>query len=239
MELLLNELSLSGQFTSIDDFVEHGVRNVLQIFAELLDEDQVLKKYNFYSSAVLPTQSIYDVLTGSVSRTCDELRKFKVYLSRLFDKPYWEDSLRHDADSKYLFGAISVSSTSLAEACERQRIIISFNHNSFRNTSIAVYKNGEYVVVDNLFEEGHYTTLLHTRGLLKKFSLKNRTLFTRTNLVRQGKPVYQEIATNYYWYLDNMHRNHFEVFNANKEHLGIADFEGNLDTSKYVNGRQL
>lgn len=239
MELLLNELSLSGQFASIDHFVEHGVLNVLQVFTELHDEDRVLKKYDFYSYQVTPSKSIHDVLTGSVSRTYDKLRKFKIHLSQVFDSPYWEEDQRHNANSEYSFGAVSVSSTSLAEACERDRIIISFIHENFGNTPIAVKRRAEDIAIDNLFEEGHYTTLLHARGLLTVFSLKNRTLFTRTNLVRQGKPVFQEIATGNYWYLDNMHRNHYEVFNANEYHLGVADLGGNLDTSKMVNGRKL
>lgn len=239
MELLLNELSLSGQFASIDHFVEHGVLNVLRVFSELHNVDLVLKKYDFHSFHVTPSQSIHDVLTGSVSRTYDELRKFKIHLSRVFDKPYWEDDQKHDVNSKYFLAGISVSGTSLAEACERHKVIISFTHESFLNTQISVDCNGKLVTIDNLFEEGQYTTLLHTRGLLAVFSLNNRTLFTRTNLCRQGKPVFQEIATGNYWYLDNMHRDHYEVFNANEDHLGVADLAGNMDTSKLVKGRRL
>jgi len=32
--------------------------------------------------------------------------------------------------------------------------------------------------------------------------------------------------------LDNLHKNHFEVFNKEKEHLGEADLSGNLDMTK-------
>lgn len=239
MQILLNELSLSSQFTSIDHFVQHGVLNLLRVLSELKDEDEILKKYNFYSYQVTSTHSVHDVLTGSVSRTYDELRKFKIHLSKVLDEPYWEADQRHNDQSEYLFGANSVLSSSIAEACERDRVIISFTHQHFQGTSIIVKKNGEDITIDNLFEDGHYTTLLHTKGLLTVFSLKNRTQFTRTNLVRQGKAVYQEIANGNYWYLDNLHRNHFEVFNVNEDHLGIADLEGNLDTSKSVNGRNL
>jgi hypothetical protein len=53
--------------------------------------------------------------------------------------------------------------------------------------------------------------------------------FSKTNFVEQGQPVYQEIATSYYWYLDNLHKNHYEVFNYNGDHIGIADLNGEID----------
>jgi hypothetical protein len=239
MQILLNELSLSAQFTSVDNFVQQGVLNLLRVLSELKDEDEILKKYNFYSYHVTSTHSVHDVLTGSVSRTFDELRKFKIHLSKVLDKPYWEEDQRHNNQSNYLFGTNSVVGSSIAEACERDRVIISFTHLNFQTASIIVNKNGGNITLDNLFDDGHYTTLLHTKGLLTVFSLKNRTQFIRTNLVRQGKAVYQELVNGNYWYLDNLHKNHFEVFNANQDHLGIADLNGSLDTSKSVNGRKL
>jgi hypothetical protein len=239
MELLLNELSLSGQFESVDQFVEKGVLNILGVFAELQEEDKVLKKYDFYSYRVTSSESIHDVLAGSLSRTYDELRRFKIHIAKFFDEPYWEKSQRHDASLEYSFQAKAVSNTSLAEACERDRIIISFIHEDFKNSPISVSRSTEDIAIDNLFEDGHYTTVLHARGLLTVFSLKNRTQFTRTSLFRQGKPVYRELATGNYWYLDNLHKNHFEVFDANEDHLGIADLKGNLDTTKSVKGRKL
>lgn len=239
MELLLNELSLTGQFDSVEDFVERGVMNVLQVLHELRDEDQVLKKYDFYNCQVTPQHTIHEVLTGNVSRTHDELRKFKIHLSRVFSDPYWEDDPRQDPISQYLFEAVSVTGTSLAEAYERNQIIISFVHQNFQDSPIPIIKKGNQRMIDNLFEEGQYITFLYTRGLLTTFSLRNKARFARTNHIRQGRVVYREIATNNYWYLDNLHKNHYEVFNANEDHLGIADLAGVLDGSKAENGRKL
>lgn len=239
MEILLNELSLSGQFASVADFVENGVRNALQVFHELRENDQVLKKYDFYTCQVTPQHSIHDVLTGNASRTYDELRKFKLHLFQVFSDPFWEDDPKHDPNSQYLFGAVSVTGTSVAEAYERDQIIISFVHQSFQLSPIPIIKTGNQGIIDNLFEEGQYITLLYTRGLLTNFSLRNKARFVRTNHIRQGKVVYRETATNNYWYLDNLHKNHYEVFNANEDHLGIADLAGVLDGTKAENGRKL
>ena len=64
------------------------------------------------------------------------------------------------------------------------------------------------------------------------FSLENNADFDRTRLTVQGKTVYREKENNRYWYLDNLHKNHYEVFDSTGNHLGEANLEGELDTSK-------
>jgi hypothetical protein len=78
---------------------------------------------------------------------------------------------------------------------------------------------------------------LFDKGCLK-FSLKDKTRFSKTSEVKDGKSVYKEIATDRYWYLDNFHKNHYEVFNSTRHHIGVADLDGILDTSKKVEGRR-
>ncbi|MEY4904703.1 MAG: hypothetical protein RLZZ292_2518 [Bacteroidota bacterium] len=69
------------------------------------------------------------------------------------------------------------------------------------------------------------------------FLSENPNRFQKTKFTVKGATMYQEIATGYYWYLDTFHGadvqdTHFEVFNAQKIHLGEADLQGNLDISK-------
>jgi len=66
------------------------------------------------------------------------------------------------------------------------------------------------------------------------FSLLDDSRFARTNIIEQGQRVFQEINTRYFWYLDNFHKNHYEVFNSTgKQHIGEADLYGKLDISKH------
>lgn len=51
--------------------------------------------------------------------------------------------------------------------------------------------------------------------------------------------IYQEIDTGRYWYFDNFHGNEFEVCDSTGKHIGVADLEGNIDTTKAVNGRSI
>lgn len=71
------------------------------------------------------------------------------------------------------------------------------------------------------------------------FSLLNRQRFSRTHLVEQGKTVSKEVSTGRYWYLDNLHKDHYEVFNDQGEHIGIANLEGEIDDSKKEKGRRI
>lgn len=64
------------------------------------------------------------------------------------------------------------------------------------------------------------------------FSLENNADYEKTKLNVQGKAVYKEKKKNRYWYLDNLHKNHYEVFDNTGIHLGEANLEGELDTSK-------
>lgn len=73
----------------------------------------------------------------------------------------------------------------------------------------------------------------------KIFDLKDTTRFQRTDLSVQGTKVYKEIETGRYWYLDNFHKDEYEVFDAQGKHLGVADLSGKLDTTLKVQGRTL
>ncbi len=69
------------------------------------------------------------------------------------------------------------------------------------------------------------------------FSLTNTKYFKRTSMVQQGQTVYEEIKTGYFWYLDNLHKDHYEVFDSTRNHFGVADLDGNIDVTKRKKGR--
>jgi hypothetical protein len=239
VQILLNELSLTAQYTSIDHFIDQGIKGIFPVFNELQKDDTIFKKHEFYACKVTQTDSIHDIFKGSVSRTSDELRKFKVYLSHFFEDPYWEDDPKQDPKGNYLLNNDSISGSSIAESIHRDCLIISFSHENFKVHDLIVNKDGQDNLIGNLFDEGQYTTLLYTRGLLSRFSTKNLTAFSRTQYIRQGERVYLEIQTGNFWYLDALHKNHFEVFDSNGNHVGISDLQGNIDTKKKVKGRIL
>lgn len=117
----------------------------------------------------------------------------------------------------------------------------------------------DFVCVDNrthpceqlvLFHDCHYDSeypetfykvkAFNNFDILKKFidnipdefSLDDTSRFMRTNYVVQGQTVHREMASGRYWYLDNMHEDHHEVFDYKGDHLGEADLNGNLNVKK-------
>ena len=65
--------------------------------------------------------------------------------------------------------------------------------------------------------------------------LRDKQRFEKISSRFQGRAIYREVATDRYWYVDNLHFGksaHLEVFNKAKSHVGEADIEGNIDECK-------
>jgi len=241
MEIIFNELSLTGQFASREQFVVEALPPLLSLLSEIDSSKNIFyKKQDFYASLVTRTDSIYDILVGNISRQYREILKFKSQLRQLFDNPYWENERKHSDSCIYQYNGTNVCGFSMAEACERDRAIISFTHPNFSGIKLSILKDSSIgITLDNFFAAGHYNTTARQRGIIVDFSLKDITRFCKTGKNRQGQLVYKELTTDYYWYLDNRHKNHYEVFDSNEAHIGIANLQGEIDTSKRVNGREL
>jgi hypothetical protein len=182
MEILINELSLSGQFDSIDHFIELGLRSFIKALNDIDFQTNLLyKKYDFYSTKITSQHTIHDTLIGTTSRQYDEIRKLKSQFAKLFDQPYWEDHIKHSANSVYLFNGKNICGFSLAEACERDKIVISFNHDDFRCVQLFISKGNNKIKLDNLFEFGHYTQIAYQRNLIT-FEEYCRKMFSKSKL---------------------------------------------------------
>lgn len=65
--------------------------------------------------------------------------------------------------------------------------------------------------------------------------LRDRERFQKTSYRFQERIIYCESNTGKYWYIDNLHYGkaaHLEVFDNKGFHLGEADLQGNIDTTK-------
>ena len=244
MDILLNELSLSGQHASREIFVEEILPTLIGVLDEIqeLFKATIYKNQQFYSSKVTRTDTIHDILVGDLSRQYPSLRKIKrQFFSPLFAEPYWEGTRKHSENYSYTYEGNDICNHSVAEACERDKVIVSFRGTElFREETLSILKNGnEQIDIDNLFNAGHYSNVLHQRRIRYSFSLKDGSRFQKDRRIVQGQNVYREIDTGCYWYLDNLHKDHYEVFDRNGQHIGTANTDGVVDPSKRVNGRTL
>ncbi|MBG1269688.1 hypothetical protein F8S12_26560 [Nostoc sp. WHI] len=65
--------------------------------------------------------------------------------------------------------------------------------------------------------------------------LRDTTRFQKKSRKYNGRCIYCELLTGMYWYVDNLHYGeaaHLEVFDKRGYHIGEADLQGNIDTSK-------
>jgi len=240
MEILLNELSLNGQFGSVDEFISDGLKPFIKLLFQIdSSRDVLLKKYDFYDCKVTSTVTLHQLFKGSYSRTCDEIRKAKSQLSALLDQPYWQDSQKHKKPDDYQFKGTDIFNSSLAESCERDKVVMSFLCAEYSTAKLEVNKNTVSINIDNLFCQNNMFSFVRERGLVFDFSLTDTSRFKRTRFNIQGKVVFKELKTNCFWHLDNLHKDHYEVYNSIQEHIGTADLAGNVDITKRIVGRSL
>lgn len=246
MDILLNERSLSGQYASREFFVDEILPSLIEVLREIEDFGEVspykiYKKIDFYNYLITKTDTLHSILIGNLSRQYPSIRKFKNQLIHFVQEPYWEDTRRHLENCSYTYNGENFCNHSVAEACERDKIILSLKESQqFTEKTLTILKNTtKEIILDNLFEKGQYSKVLRTRGIACRFSLKDKSRFQKDGRIVQGQNVYKELDTSYYWYLDNLHKNHYEVFDKNEQHLGIANMDGDIDHTKKENGRTL
>ncbi len=250
MEIFINELSLEGQFYSDADFLK-AAKEFASIFS-LISE----RKINaFRNELVFLNRELIknEVFQASFEKIKDKGFK-EAFRNIIFNKTNpqdWKPEQIHSSDDIFeckLLKDSFVTSTSLAEVAERnlqklavRRVLVNFSNSSFAQSQIiTILKNEAQQIdigcIDTKIDFENWIGIIQTPA--DQF-LRNTARFRRTGRVYDGKPIYEEIATRYYWYLDNFHKNEFEVFDNQGKHIGVADLQGVIDYSQQVEGRRI
>ena len=256
MKLFINECSLHRQFFTVREFTE-AVRVFYSIFVFLTKhnvERTVFKSaYLFINYRALRDE----LFASSLKHSLRDKSLALALKNMVFNKHNaidWNDDRQHSLDDSFEYNNQSVTDTSMAELAERRLndfhmigVLINFPKSKFECLEIVqVIKNKTHEIDLECIENK-----LTLEKWLKKHSLldiyddsckesptDNQTVlrdfrrFEVTPLpLQQGKKIYKEICTGYYWYVDNLHFGkaaHLEVFGKNYEHLGEADLQGNI-----------
>lgn len=154
MEIIINELSLSGQFNSEDDFI-NNLEKLLPII-KLIDELKfiLLKNHLFLNSQITPNKKLDKILHSKYSKY-SRVRRFKSYLLKLAYNPsYWEEAQKHSCQNDtYVYNSRDICDTSLAEASQRGKLILSFKHNDYDNKKLQIKKNDNNINIVNIFSK--------------------------------------------------------------------------------------
>jgi hypothetical protein len=169
-EILINELSLNGQFNSVNEFIDGALIKFNVLLNEIKGPNVLLyKNYLFYESRITGDITIHNILVGAISRQYDEIRKMKSSLACLFEEPFWESNQKHSSDIRYMFMGNCVTGQSLAEACERDRIVISFIHPDFSSGSLFILKGTTRktgITLDNLINGTDYIEMAYNKSII-------------------------------------------------------------------------
>lgn len=248
-EVFINECSLQGQFQTTTEF-EKAVKDIISICELIMrgrNFDFELYKGNLFLNFEAIKSEIFQKSFNQLGQ--DTKIKFKRLLSgKLKD---WCTQRLHQTTDKYILvqNLQDVTDTSIAEVAERKLqktqfvyLLVNFSgshfqalHPTFRFChSIVVLKNQTQpnIDLDCLDNKEAFEEWAQNKSDPRNFLERETHRFKKTNFIVQGQPVYIEIRTGYHWYLDNLHKTHFEVFNQQGEHLGEADEEGKLDENK-------
>ncbi|WHX41173.1 hypothetical protein QNH36_03130 [Mesobacillus sp. AQ2] len=170
MEVLMNELSLEGQFSSINEFLT-SLREMI-VIQKIMDKAQIKlsKHYNLINEQVTETHTLHDVLTDNSVKTTNEIRRFKMYLKRLLSDPsFWHENQLHDHTNKYLCDYTNKTHDySLAESCEREKKVLSFKHNKFLEDVLVINKNSTRVEILNFHNRYLLNEILFEEGLISE-----------------------------------------------------------------------
>jgi hypothetical protein len=161
MQILFNELSLTGQFPDQEAFIADGLLPFVGVLKEMQEVSvRLLKKSDAWDRRITPTGTLYSLLVHNTLRTSDEVRRLKSAIVDLTREPFWDSDSKQDADATYLLDGADIRGSSPAEACERDNIVVSFVLSSASVDPLNIVRNGITVPLTNLTRSGKLTELL-------------------------------------------------------------------------------
>ncbi len=171
INLFLNEKSLDGQFSSIEEFCDKGIVGLIAVLEDgkrLSDQTTLYKSAALTDAKVTPDVTYTSVVFDESNRIYDGIRRYKVALLSLIDDPFWDSNSKQKSWDKYeTLDGNSLNGTSIAEADSRNGILVSFTHPSYSVTHIKIKKNGEEVEVSNTCQEGQLIDVTYQKAFIK------------------------------------------------------------------------
>ncbi|MBI5594442.1 MAG: hypothetical protein HY881_28685 [Deltaproteobacteria bacterium] len=161
MQILFNELSLTGQFSDQDAFIRNGLLQFVGVLKEMQGfSTLLLKKSDVWNNKITPSGTLHAFLINNAFRKSDEVRRLKSAIADLTKEPFWDADSKQNPDSTYLFDGADIRGSSPAEACERDKVVVSFVSSSASLDPLNIIRNGVNVPLLNLTRSGKLTEFL-------------------------------------------------------------------------------
>ena len=163
--IIINELSLSGQFHDSQDFWRNGMPPFYKALqdARSFGVGYLFKQGSFYGAQATPDKTLHDLLTAPEARIIDEAKRYKSTLARAICNPFWDDAPQQDLNAHYLADEADVSGSSVAEATVRAVCLLSFIRSLYEKHPVVVTKDGVAIPVGNIWKEKQLSSILFER----------------------------------------------------------------------------
>ncbi|MDD2376802.1 MAG: type II toxin-antitoxin system RelE/ParE family toxin [Clostridia bacterium] len=175
MDVIINDYSLSGQFSSMEDFIENLCNDIIPIIKYFkLYNCKIYKSYETFDRLITEDKKLVDILH---IKGISEISKIKSMLAAVMSEPpYWNEN-GHNTEGEYIIENIQKCPECIKEATERKSILFSFAHEFFLQHFITVMKNSIKIDLRNIYNIN--TALNH---LFEEKIINEHTLFRELKL---------------------------------------------------------
>ena len=190
MDIILNDLSLSGQFKSIDQFEANLTESIIPLLKHFTDAQcTIYKNINSFNNNVTKDKTL---ATLFYMRGSPQLQRAKSLLSNLlYEDPYWDNDGQD-------------GSNCIHQASNKNGILLSFMHDDFLDDYVTIDSNSikvmnsfnstsglTHLFENNVINENCYYSSLHMSVLIHFFAIDNmnytQSFFDKYNFTSADK----------------------------------------------------
>ncbi|MBM6855478.1 hypothetical protein H6B11_15200 [Mediterraneibacter glycyrrhizinilyticus] len=140
--IYLNELSLDGQYDSMEEFFQ-AARPFMKCLKLISEKNCQIQKHSMLYSRKITKDKTLNDLRGMRG---DHVTRLKSLLLSVTDAPPfwdWKEEFAQDLTAEYICENEDVSATSLPEAAEDKGVLLSFPHKKYQDRVLRIVKNGQ------------------------------------------------------------------------------------------------
>ncbi len=254
MHFFINEDSIQEQFflkENADQAIKIIITVILKIKKSLKNDCRVMKNSMMINRSFIKNTPFHKTI-GNLTKNQQRL----FYHLIMNDTLDWNSGIErlHNINSRYVIESMNnkvVTKTSVAEAAEYRignieetNVLVNFISSSYsKKKHVVVVKDentSDKINLDCIEKENDIEKYIVPKKL-ESFVRDNSMRFTETkhNDSKCRARVFLDTQNNYYWHLDTLHKDHYEVYCKDKKHIGTSDLEGNIDVKRKKSGRVL
>ena len=152
MELILNDLSLHGQFAEIDDFEDYFIEYLNELIDFIIEQKiPLLKKSDTYNRKITKNVTMQTYFREASNRTVATIIKKKI-VDMSIDEPYWDAGgmIQSKLDIDYQYPDKQSEPNCFTEAIERRCPLLSIREGNRIESEIECYRDEELVKIANI-----------------------------------------------------------------------------------------